>query len=224
MSGLYVLAIVTAAILFVFGLWQSAKRGKELAAWAASKGLTFSTAKDRALDERFPAFRCLHRGRSRYADNIAEGNWNGRHVSTFDYRYVTGAGKSRRTHRFSAIVLQSSAPLKPLHLRPEGFFDRVTEFFGLDDIDFESAEFSRAFHVKSKDKRWAYDALHPRTIEFLLSMPRFSIQFNDNYVIVWKNQRFNSETFEDAISVAEGILDRLPEYLVRQQSQRRGDT
>jgi len=44
-------------------------------------------------------------------------------------------------------------------------------------------------------------------------MPRFSIQFNDNYVIVWKNQRFNSETFEDAISVAEGILDRLPEYL-----------
>ena len=213
MSGLPIFVLVIAVVLFAYNLWQSAKRGKELAAWAASKGLSFSAAKDRAFADQFLAFRCLHRGRSQYAHNVAQGAWNGRYVYAFDYHYVTGSGKSRRTHRFSSIVLRSSVSLKPLHLRPEGILDRVTEFFGLDDIDFESAEFSRSFHVKSKDKRWAYDVLHPRTIEFLLSMPRFSIQFDDRYVIVWKDHRFEPEAFETAIHIAEGILDRLPEYL-----------
>ena len=107
--------------------------------------------------------------------------------------------------------------MKPLRIRPENVFDRLTEFFGLDDIDFESAEFSRAFHVKSTDKRWAYDVLHQRTMEYLLEAPRFSMQFDDRCVIAWRNRRFNVETFESAIGVAEGILDRMPEYLLRDQ-------
>ena len=33
---------------------------------------------------------------------------------------------------------------------------------------FESAEFSRRFHVSSPDKRFAYDVIDPRMMEFLL--------------------------------------------------------
>ncbi|MBU0595585.1 ABC transporter permease, partial [Candidatus Bipolaricaulota bacterium] len=112
----------------------------------------------------------------------------------------------------------SDVRLQPLHIRPEGIFDKVTEFFGVDDIDFESAEFSRAFHVKAAEKRWAYDVLHVRTMEFLLGMPRLSIQFDEHDVLVWRNRRFKPEQFEEAIAVAEGILDRLPPYLIEQQA------
>lgn len=98
----------------------------------------------------------------------------------------------------------------------------MTEFFGVDDIDFESAQFSREFRVKSPDKKWAYDVLHQRTMEFLLSNPRFSIEFDTEHVICWRNRRFNLQTRESAIGVAEGILDRLPEYLIRER--RKGDT
>ncbi len=218
----WVLVIVVGAAVIAIAAWFSAKRRKELAAWASGNGLAFRPRRDNGFDERYRAFGCLRRGYSRCAYNIAEGDWNGRQVTAFDYRYVTGSGKNRQTHRFSAIVLRSNVALKALRIWSENIFDRVTEFFGLDDIDFESAEFSREFHVKSSDKRWAYDVLHQGTMEFLLSMPRFSIEFADRHVIAWRNRRFNVETFESVIAVVEGVLDRLPGYVVRQQEGGRG--
>ncbi len=218
----WALIIVVGAAVIAIAAWFSAKRRKELASWASGNGLAFRPRRDNGFDERYRAFGCLRRGYSRCAYNIAEGDWNGRQVTAFDYRYVTGSGKNRQTHHFSAVVLRSNVALKALRIRSENIFDRVTEFFGLDDIDFESAEFSREFHVKSPDKRWAYDVLHQRTMEFLLSMPRFSIEFDDRHVIAWRNRRFNVETFESVIAVVEGVLDRLPGYVVRQQEGGRG--
>jgi len=217
MEKLYVVVAIAVIGLLAFGLWRSAKRRKALAAWASRKGLTFRPERDGGFDERYRAFGCLRRGHGRFAHNVAEGDWSGRRVVAFDYRYVTGSGKNRQTHRFSAVVLRSDVRLRPLRIRSENVLDRVTEFFGIDDIDFESAEFSRAFHVKAADKRWAYDVLHQRTMEYLLEMPRFSIQFDDRSAIAWRNRRFSVETFESAIGVVEGILDRLPEYVVRGQ-------
>jgi hypothetical protein len=221
MSGsigiLVVLAIATIAVLAV---WLGRKRRKTLEEWAVSKGLSFSHRRDSGLDDRYRAFGCLRRGYSRYAYNVATGAWADRRVITFDYHYAIGSGKSRHDYRFSAILLSSDVRLKPLRIRPEGLFDKVTEFFGLNDIDFESAEFSRAFHVKAPEERWAYDVLHQRTMEFLLGMPRLSIQFDEDYVLVWKNRRFSPEQFEEAILIAEGLLDRLPPYLMEQQKGR----
>jgi len=221
MSGLYFLIIVLILVFIAFAIWKSVQRRKELAAWAAEKGLSFSATKDRGFDDRFSSFGCLRRGHSRYAYNIAEGDWNNRGVMAFDYRYVTGSGKNSSTHYFSA-VLRSDVQLKPLSIRPEGVFDRVTEFLGLDDIDFESAEFSRMFYVKSSDKRWAYDVIHPRTMKFLLSMPRLSIELDRTHVIVWKNRRFDPEAFETAIAIAAGLLDNLPTYLTDKQGSKGG--
>lgn len=211
------LAFVVVAAIGVVVVWLSAKRRKELQEWARGAGLSFSASFDRHVEDRYPDFDCLRRGHSRAAYNIASGSWNGRPLETFDYRYVTGHGKDRTTHTFSAVVLGSQVPLKPLYLRTENVFDRVTEFFGADDIDFESAEFSRAFHVRSPDKKWAYDVLHQRTMEFLLASPRFSIAFDNRCAICWRGSRFDLPTRLEAIAVVEGILDRLPEYLIRAQ-------
>lgn len=206
------LAVVAIGIAWYF----SSARRKKLTAWAASRGLRFDPRADGSFDDRYSAFKCLSIGHSRSARNVAEGTHDGRAIVAFDYRYVIGHGKHRQVHNLSAIVLSSAIPLRPLQIRSENVFDKVGEFFGANDIDFESAEFSRAFHVKSPDKRWAYDVLHQRTIEFLLSMPQFSIQFGGQEMIVWRNRRFRPEVFDQAIAVAEGILDRLPGYVVRE--------
>jgi len=218
LSGVTFLGILIIGALIIGGLWFSAQRKKELATWANSVGLTFSPRPDRSYDNRYPEFGCLHRGHSRYAYNIASGAWKDRWLEAFDYRYVTGHGKNRSTHTFSAIVIRTDLPLKPLHIRSENAFDKFTEFFGVDDIDFESHQFSREFYVKSPDKKWAYDVLHQRTMEFLLSQPKYSIEFDTQSIICWRNRRFNSQMRSDAIGVVEGILDRLPEYLVREQT------
>lgn len=53
-------------------------------------------------------------------------------------------------------------------IRPEGIFDKVAGTFGFDDVDFDSAEFSRRFYMTSSDKRFAYDLLYPQMMGFLL--------------------------------------------------------
>lgn len=212
------LGILVIGALAVVGLRFSAQRRKELASWASSVGLTFSPGHDRSYENRYPEFGCLRRGHSRYAYNIASGSWKDRWLEVFDYRYVTGHGKNRSTHTFSAIIIRTDLPLKPLHIRAENAFDKLTEFFGADDIDFESHQFSREFHVKSPDKKWAFDVLHQRTMEFLLAQPKYTIEFDTRSIICWRNRRFSSQMREGAINVVEGILDRLPEYVIREQT------
>ncbi|MBI4582502.1 MAG: hypothetical protein HY717_00520 [Planctomycetes bacterium] len=214
------LALVVA--LIIFGILGSAKRRKELSAWAVSKGWRFSSSSDYGFDERFPGFECLRQGSDRYSHNLTEGSLAGIPLLAFDYHYETTStdSKGRRQthhHNFSATILQSRVPLKPLFIRPEGFFDKITEFFGFDDIDFESAEFSRKFYVKAADKRWAYDVIHQRTMEFLLSMPHYTIEFSRSYMIAYRGSTFSIGEFESALELLKGIQDRLPEYVVKQQ-------
>jgi len=146
LTVLFFAGIVGIILLFVHMF--SLERRKKMAAYAKSKGLHFSPDKEKKIDTRYSAFKCLRRGHSRYAYNIMRGKLDGRDLTAFDYHYVTGHGKSRRVHNFSALIIRSPLLLKPLYLRPENIFDKVTDFFGFDDIDFESAEFSRKFYVK----------------------------------------------------------------------------
>jgi hypothetical protein len=215
------LGIVLFIVIAIFGAMQAAKRRQALLAWAQSKGLSYTREKDRDMRRRFAEFKCLDRGSNRYAYNVMTGEWSSRRITAFDYHYETHSTdpKGRRQthhHRFSAVVLESDLPLKSLFIRPEGFFDKITEFFGADDIDFESAEFSRKFYVKAKDRRWAYDVIHARTMQFLLDMPTFTIQFDRGQVIAFRGSRFKVADFETAVNVIGGVLDRLPDYLVKQ--------
>ena len=212
-----ILFILLVCAVIAYAIYAAAQRRKELAAWAQSKALNFSPAKIHDMDSSFRDFKCLHRGRSRRAFNVITGQLGGREIIAFDYRYTTGSGKNRQTHNFSAMIVTAPLPLKPLYIRREGFFDKITEFFGADDIDFESAEFSRKFFVKSPDKKWAYDVIHQRMMEYLLGAPKFAIQFAGDSIIAWRQTTFKPDEFQSAFDLIEGILDRLPEYLVRQQ-------
>ncbi len=215
---LFLALIVAGAIL---GHFQAAKRRKELVALAARYGWTFDPSKDHGMESRFAAFRCLREGSNRYAYNILSGQYNQRRICGFDYHYETYStdSKGRRStnhHHFSAVMLETGLPLRPLLIRPESFFDRIGEFFGLDDIDFESTEFSRQFHVTSPDRRWAFDVIHQATMEFLLGAPRFTIELAGPTVVAYRSSCFKPADFEAAVQVTTGIIDRLPNYLLRE--------
>ncbi|MCJ7543656.1 MAG: hypothetical protein MUP47_03660 [Phycisphaerae bacterium] len=213
---------VIAFLLLVAGLalygWRAAaKRRTALLAWATGRKLDFTPGRSGSLEGQYPEFTCLQQGHSRYAFNLIQGPWGPRPMLGFDYHYVTGSGKHRQTHLFSAVILDSGVVLQPLFIRPEGLLDKVSEFFGADDIDFESAEFSRRFYVKAPNKRWAYDVIYPRTMEFLMASPPFKIQFGLRQVICYRDQQFQPADYEAACRVVCGLLDRLPEYVLRQQ-------
>lgn len=86
--------------------------------------------------------------------------------------YEIGTGRCRRTvHAPIAVATVGSLAMPGVEIRPESLRDRVAAAAGWDDLDFESVEFSRRFHVKSQDKRFAFELIDVRMMETLLGMP-----------------------------------------------------
>jgi hypothetical protein len=128
--------------------------------------------------------------------------------------FVTGSGKNRTTHRRAVVIVELGFPVIPLVIRREHALDRVGEFLGLDDIDFESAEFSRTFHVSSSDRKWAYDVIHTRTMEYLLQAPPFTVAYGMGEIAVYKNGRLQPADCDAALKVARTMIELLPDYVV----------
>ncbi|NJN14634.1 MAG: DUF3137 domain-containing protein, partial [Planctomycetes bacterium] len=119
-------------------------------------------------------------GSNRYAYNVLAGRTGERDLWIFDHHHETYStdSKGRRTthhHHVTCLLLQHDLDLGNLRLRPEHLFDKLKAAFGFDDIDFESAEFSRRFHVSGEDRKLAYDVFHPRMIEYLLARTHLTL-------------------------------------------------
>ncbi len=185
--GLVVLVVAVIGVAAYLSHLAEKKRREGLAAVARGLGLRFSADRRRNHARRFDHFEIFTRGKDRYAHNTLEGElelgpWSCA-VRAGDYHYITESTDSdgrtsTTTHRFSYFLVHLPFDDTPtLTIRREGVFDKLAASFGFDDIDFESAEFSRKFHVKSSDKRFAYDVIHPRMMELLLKAnpPRLEI-------------------------------------------------
>jgi len=204
-------------VLVVLGQIQEGKRREALAAWAQSRGLAYHAGSRSDFEDRFPWFGALQEGDNRYAYNWMEGASGPRPLWAFDYHYETHSTDSkgqRQTshHQFSGLIVRCEFPLRPLLIRPEGLFDKLGAAFGFNDIDFESAEFSRRFYVKSPDRRWAYDVIQPRTMERLLAGPRLTYEFAADHLMVYDGRRWSPAEFDRALVLAGELLDGVPEF------------
>jgi hypothetical protein len=217
--------VVAAIAFFAFLSWQAEQaRLRALQALAAELGLRFDAGEDHGHDDEYPQFELFRRGHSQVATNTLHGR-----VQLFDrpctvvagdfrYKVTSGSGKSRRTRtcRFSYLIVHPPWPTPALLIRPEGLFDRVKGVFGFDDIDFESDEFSRRFWVKSSDKRFAYDVLHPRMMEFLLAAQPPMLDIEGGALCLADGQRrWEPTDFRRQLAFARGFCERWPRHLLK---------
>ncbi len=224
MAGLFIPFLILVVALIIFGAISASKakqkRQMALAAWSDARGWNFEPAEVSSIARRFPAFGCFKQGNDRYAYNVMRGSVGDYGGWAMDYHYTTTSTDSKGNttthhHNFSAVIIDSGLRLSPLGIKTESFFDKMKGAFGFDDIDFESAEFSRAFWVTAENKRWAYEVIHQGTMEFLLESPRYTLEMDGPYVLAWRGRRFKPAQFEEALALATGILDRLPKDIRR---------
>ena len=207
--------------LIIFGVIAARKRRDALASLAASWGFQWSRDDPIGIADRFSSHRSLAQGDNRYAYNVFQGERKGRRVICFDYHYATHStdSKGRRQthhHHFSGALADLGARFPDLTVRPEGFFDKVAEFVGADDIDFESAEFSRKFHVKADDRRFAYDIFHARAMEYMLAHPvDMTFDFRGDTVLVTGGGTWKPERYDAALRRIEGLIELVPEFVWR---------
>lgn len=202
---------------------QRKRRREAMAALAQRLGWQFDSGYDSSHDDEYAHFEIFRRGHSRYAYNTLRGavtidaeSYPAK-MGDFTYKVTSGSGKSRstRTYRFSyAIVHLPFRNVPDLLIRPEGWFDKLAGAFGFDDIDFESAEFSKQFCVKSSDKRFAYDVVHPRMMEFLLqtSPPTIDIEYG-RCCLAGGHRQWSPDEFCAQLKWLHAFLDHWPDHV-----------
>ncbi|MAH66585.1 MAG: hypothetical protein CMJ27_09405 [Phycisphaerae bacterium] len=226
MEVILIVAIAAVAVCgLVFAHLQAKKRREALAALARTRGLAFDPSADASHDVRFARFAMFRKGRSRVAYNTISGTLDlgGRSlaVRTGDFRYKErrGAGKNRRTVTIRLSYLIAWNPFGSVPetiVRREGVFDRLKGMLGFDDIDFESVEFSRRFHVSSEDKRFAYDLVDPRMMEFLLRTAPPAFELEGDLICVSDGRGcWDPESFDRRLDWCGTFFDAWPDHLVR---------
>ena len=133
----------------------------------------------------------------------------------FDY-HRQSSGDDAKGRDFSAVIVTTNLPLKPVLIRPKTAIDRIAATIGCGGVRFESAEFNEQFHVTSSDHRWAFDVLPQATLEFLMNSPKFLLEFQLCQLIAYRWTRFQPADFESALQLIEGVLRRLPVSLVQE--------
>jgi hypothetical protein len=219
-----ILAVLGFLILFGLVAYLShvarKKREEALRGLARRLGCRFHASDPFGLAARYePCFPTLAQGSRRYAYNVVAGLLDGRPMRLFDHHHETHStdSKGRRTthhHHRTFVCLEHDADLGRIEVRPEHFLDRIGAFFGFDDVDFESEEFSRKYHVKAEDRKLAYDVFHPKMIEFFLSLGDFKVTTSRNLALFRRGSSLMSiEEIERTLLDADGFLDRLPRYV-----------
>jgi hypothetical protein len=212
-----VAALVIAAA--IYSMIAARRRREEMAGLAARLGLAFNPDKDYGLARRFAFLNLLARGDNRYALNVLSGRFQQEEILAFDYHYETHStdSKGRRStqhHYFSFFILLLPVSFPELRITREGLLSKIAQAFGYDDIDFESAEFSRTFCVRSRDKRFAYDVCNPRMIEYLLANRDLSIELERAALALAFAKRLSAPEIERNLRRLIEVRRLLPEYLL----------
>lgn len=217
--GFFVIIIIGVIVQNI----QLRKRRDGLAALAARLGLDFNPDTDYDIPDQFDFLKQFTQGENRYATNVLSGLYQQNPVLAFDYHYETETTDDkghRQTHHhwFSFFILTVPAIFPDLTIRREGFFTKIAEVFGYQDIKFESAEFSRTFCVRSPDKKFAYDVCNAKMMEYLLANRDISIEIENQALVLAFDSRIALEKFEPNLQRLIEIRSRLPEYLFIQST------
>jgi hypothetical protein len=225
-----IIAIVSILLGVAVFAWlnylQQQKRREAMGDLAIELGWNIDPWPDELHDEQYAHFEIFRRGHSRSAYNTLTGDvqiknqhWPAK-MGDFIYKVTSGSGKNRRTktYRFSYLILETPFMLAPaLLIRPEGVFDRIAGVFGFDDIDFESEEFSRKFHVKSRDKKFAYDVCHSRMMEFLLATKPPCVDIERGRCCISDGTRvWEPEQFKATVRWIQQFYGQWPEHVVKE--------
>lgn len=214
--GIVIGMLVLTAV--VWGIVAERKRRAALVALAGRLGLSYRPERDRRLAERFGFLDRLNQGANRYCENMFSGRFKGCDILVFDYHYETYSSDSkgnRQTHHhhLAVFVLFLLREFPELTIGREGWLSKVAQAFGYDDIDFESAEFSRKFCVRSKDKRFAYDFCNPACMEYLLENDDLAIEVERNILAFVFTGRLKADLIEPNLDRLTHLRSLMPDYL-----------
>lgn len=193
-------------------VWRARERKRRAAyeEFCLVRGFTFEAERPHGELRFADAFDPFTQGRRRTWGYTISGTRNRGPFTAFEYKWVTGSGKHSTTHCIGGIVWErENSTLPKFALSPEGWFSRLGEVFGMQDIDFdESPDFSRAYRLKSPDEGGVRVVLTPEIRQFFAATPDQHVAGGGRFLFWWQSGRLPA-------------ADRLDEWLERGDQVRR---
>jgi hypothetical protein len=160
--------LVVAVVVMLLSRRYERRRSEAMATAASQHGLAFELAGESSPEQELLSFHLFNAGRGRKSGNVMRGSSGGIDVVLFDYKFVTGSGKSQSTHQQTVAGFRLEGTTLPgFELRHEHIFYKIAALFGYQDIDFpEHPEFSRRYLLRGSDEAAVRALFSPALIEF----------------------------------------------------------
>ena len=84
---------------------------------------------------------------------------------------------------------------------------------GFDDIDLDYREFNKKFYVKSPDKKYAYDLLHSRAMEFLLRHSGITVETGGRSFLFYFDGKMSLREVPVFLDMGIDFAELLPGFL-----------
>ena len=203
-TGAILLIGLIAGLMFYF----DKKRREQWQEVATALGFESLTVVPDELDGIAGRSTLLTTGRQRTWSNIFRRQVDSLGVVFGDYHYTVGHGKNTKVWYQTIILFHSPTFTSPrFEIKPEGWFSRIGEMLGAQDIDFADApEFSKKYVLKSDDETAVRDFLRPDILELLAGLQNLCLEVRDGSLMFWFDRRTIPPSefktaFEQAFSV-----------------------
>lgn len=218
-AGKLLLLLSFAVVMIIWH--RMGKRGKPLTGVEVAEklGLDFNADVTGSFEPKLGVINRLQYGNRYDARNIFSGLFKGHRVTAFDFRYhvtVVDAKNTTSIDPYCFFALYLPREFDEVTIYHEGLISKLKQFSGVDDIDFESHEFSRRFRVRSPNPRFAYDFCHARMIEYLLQHPDLNIEIDKDVLCLSYNHALRFEDVEMNLLHLVAIRELMPDYLFEQ--------
>ena len=205
---------------------QAKKRREEMAVIASKMGFEYQPKDFLERQTVYSDISIFNVGHSREAKNAVTGSKNNCKIDIFDYSYkvTTSNGKTTTTvtYPYSVCIFTVPQRFRYLFIRTENLFDKIAGAIGFDDIDFESAEFSKCFYVKSDDKKFAYDIVHQGMMDFMVNYKKVYgnpplVEIKNNRVAFYRKGFIKPEKYIELYNFAGDFYKKTPNYVLEER-------
>ncbi len=213
-------AVLIGGIVAVIGglIWLAVamekKRREALEQFCMMRGFTFERERKDAWRTYQAAVPLFDSGsRRRWGYTIA-GRVGKRAFTAFEYAYTVSSGRNSQTYRFRVMCWETGDKKLPLFaISPEGFWKRLGQKLGRQDIDFDDdPTFSEAYELRGPDEAAIRGAFTPRIRGVLGATPGQHAASSGDYLFWWKSGRLPKPDdldpfFMEGESIARVFLD-----------------
>jgi len=212
--------VVFGVLLVVLVIYLSyAMKERRRAAFAQQAALLhLAYSRDDTLGILGYPFTLLHRGDGQGVENVVHGAWQEIAVIAFDFWYYdestdANGHTSRSYHRFNCAIVPIDADCPRLAIGRETLLTSLAGALSFHDIEFESEDFNREFHVACEVPKFANDVIDQRMMAWLLATGSdHSYETLGNRVLV-AGPRIDPVELPILLGAARGFVQHVPKVV-----------